>query len=95
MNKIHLMHKLFGIGDGFCKDCRHFTSEKHNLKKYRKCRVYGESRSEATDWNAGFAACGLFPGKPYAGDRTIVSTMTKGKREETEIPGQMTIFDFS
>jgi len=37
-------------------------------KTYRKCIAYGDSCSEATDWNANFEGCGLF-NKPFDAEK--------------------------
>jgi len=81
------MHKMFGMGDGLCKDCGHLV---RNDRGYHKCAVYGVSGSFATDWKTGSVGCGLFPGKPHAGDRSIVSLVRRGPgREAGEMPGQI------
>ena len=91
--KIDLMHKMFGMGDGLCKDCGHLIRIKpgeRSNRGYHKCAVYGISGSVATDWKIGNVGCGLFPGKPYAGDKCIVSLTQRGPRREAgEVPGQI------
>ena len=60
--KIAFMHTFFGEDEAEhkCKDCMHFERWQKGNKRVRKCKVYGLSNSEATDWNASFPACGCF-----------------------------------
>jgi hypothetical protein len=59
--KIASMHSRFGVLQGqFCGGCRHLQRVGGNTKEYFKCRKYGNSRSEATDWRKKWEACGLF-----------------------------------
>lgn len=88
VRKIDAMHKRYGIGEGFCKDCPHFVEHLWD-KKYFKCSVYGSSHSEATDWRKSYIACGLI-NKPFPhGDRRIVKMLTPDKNDNEQIPGQI------
>lgn len=90
IRKIELMHRQFGQADGYCKNCNHLVTVKHQ-KKYRKCKVYGVNTSISTDWNQYFIACGLYPGKPYAG-KDVVSLVTREKKNLNEqIEGQIAL----
>lgn len=84
MKKIELMHHLFGIKTGFCKDCEHFYRKQYS-GTYRKCKVYGDSCGEGTDWKATYMACGLYPDVPYNG-RKVVELVKRGKIKELESP---------
>lgn len=90
--KIEAMHQLFGYEDGFCKDCSNFSEKKN---EYFKCKIYGKTRSEATDWRKSYTACGLF-NKEYSGDVEIIEYLNRGKKaaNDEQIPGQMSIEDF-
>lgn len=57
--KIDAMHKLFGMHPGECRDCPHLTRVYARAKKYIKCKAYGETASEASDWKLSNIACGL------------------------------------
>lgn len=59
--RIGRMHAKHGHGPegATCADCSYFRRYKTN-RVYFKCQLYGVSRSEATDWRAGWPACGLF-----------------------------------
>ena len=83
------MHQLFGIGDGFCKGCCHLYDEPN---AYKKCEVYGNTGSEATDWAQSWVACGL-KNKPYNGDRAIIEILKHEKRQkaESQVDGQLSL----
>lgn len=57
--KMARMHLLFGRHSGHCKDCPHLIRGEYHDKHYYKCKAYGLSRSEATDWRVGWDACGM------------------------------------
>lgn len=62
VRKIHKMYEVFGRCPGFhiCKECSNFCSFRYHDKSYRKCKVYGVTNSEATDWAGRNEACGMF-----------------------------------
>lgn len=58
--KIDAMHAEYGYGGGKCSDCIHFHRvEQRSGRTLFKCSLYGFSASEATDWRAGYLACGM------------------------------------
>lgn len=57
--KIELMHELFGTADGKCVECCNLLTMRYHDKTYRKCKAYGVSRAESTDWAMRYQACGL------------------------------------
>ena len=94
LRKIDLMYELFGKADGKCKNCEHYRTFKYHDKSYRKCEVYGMTQSEASDWKAGYDACGLFPDKenPYARD-IMELRICNNRVPEEQIDGQINMFD--
>ena len=64
IRKQQLMYKQFGMCDG------HVCGECSNLEEgnwgHKKCKVYGNTSSEASDWAKRWLACGMF-NKPYTG----------------------------
>lgn len=89
MRKIELMHSLFGKTEGKkCKTCSNLDGAPGC---YYKCKAYGKSVSEATDWVQKWDACGLY-GKEYKGN-PIVKMVTKERKAEEMIEGQMSLFD--
>jgi len=95
LRKNALMYSEFGRSEGnYCKDCSYFYKINHHGKIYRKCKVYGITRSDASDWLSGSTACGLFPDKQYGGDKDIISLVTREPQKETQIQGQMNIFQY-
>lgn len=92
LRKHELMYKLFGYGGGFCRDCKHYVSYKYHDYNRRKCEVYGDTRSEASDMAGNKPACGLFPDKPYSG-REVIRLVHGGKEKENwNIDGQLSFF---
>lgn len=88
--KIALMYDIFGKADGLCKDCKHFLNTTHRDRAYRKCRVYGITKSEASDWKGKQEACGAF-NKDVK--ETNIIRMVKPEREPDEqIEGQISFF---
>ena len=91
MRKIEEMHRRFGRrGYGKCKDCPHYTRYKYRDKPYRKCKVYGVTNSEASDWTGSWDACRLFD-KEYNGPE-IVGLWRDTPTERVECDGQMEMF---
>lgn len=92
--KIDAMYKLFGHCkdvNARCIECRHLQKFTVNRTWY-KCRCYGTSSSEATDWRCSWSACGLF-NSTYNGKPVIdVKKNTGRKKAEEQIEGQMSLF---
>ena len=62
LRKIELMHQQFGVVAGkTCGECSNLTEHRYD-KLYRKCKIYGETSSEATDWAMRWTACGKWMG---------------------------------
>lgn len=56
--KIEAMHRLFGVHMGKqCSECPHLLSYNYRARHYYKCKIYGLSNSEATDWRLKYQAC--------------------------------------
>ena len=61
IRKLELMHRRFGKFDGHrCGECSNLVSGRYHDKILRKCRVYGLTHSEASDWAKRWTACGAF-----------------------------------
>ena len=61
VRKIDAMHRRFGPHEGAqCRDCCHLISGDYRGKRYHKCKLYGISHSEATDWRLKYPACGAY-----------------------------------
>lgn len=87
IRKIDLMHREFGKLEGkTCKDCSNLYRRKYD-KTYIKCRVYGNSCSEATDWKVSYTACGMF-NKEWNGNE-IVRNVTRIKEVAEPLEGQV------
>ena len=98
LRKIDLMYRQFGHADGhICKDCSNLESHFFE-RRYYKCRVYGCSASEATDWKISNPACGMF-NKEWTGGRIVElvgrSGMKNVDNEIIPLPGQISLEDFN
>ena len=61
LRKIELMHRQFGKCEGhICRECSNLVHVRANDRPLTKCKVYGETSSEASDWAQRWQACGLF-----------------------------------
>lgn len=89
------MRMAYGhAGDKKCKNCINLLTYDYKGKRYRKCKAYGVSHSNATDWRVTETACGLF-NKTFddMGLFPLLETL-RGMRGESEaeiIAGQMGI----
>ncbi len=58
LRKIELMHRQFGKCEGHtCRECSNLIKGSWN---YSKCKVYGDTPSQASDWTQRWQACGMF-----------------------------------
>ena len=95
LRKIDLMHRQFGKCDGHtCGECSNLVEGRYHDKILRKCKVYGMTHSEASDWAKRWLACGLF-NKHWA-DKPIIRIVrpTRKDKEEmqnTPVEGQMSM----
>jgi len=94
--KIDLMHQQFGVCDGHaCRECRNFVSGDYHGKTLRKCKVYGLTHSEASDWAGRWLACGMF-NREYTG-RPVIELVQRGRREpkptEGPLDGQISMME--
>lgn len=87
MRKNELMRRLYGTGEGTCAECCHFRPASGG---YSKCMVYGNSASEATDWNHRYSACGLKNQKDVP-DKNVVKMVISSK-QVTDTEGQLSLF---
>ena len=61
LRKIDLMHRQFGKCQGHtCRECSNIIHVRANDRPLTKCKVYGETSSEASDWVQKYQACGMF-----------------------------------
>lgn len=91
--KVDLMHELFGRSEGHrCGDCPNFVCGRYRSRMLRKCKAYGLTHSEASDWAKSWEACGLF-GKAYSGGPVIEVAKRRAyhKSDTEEIEGQVSI----
>lgn len=95
LRKIDLMHRQFGKCEGHtCGECNNLREGRYHDKILRKCKVYGMTHSEASDWAKRWLACGLF-NKPWDGKpiMQLVRPIRKDKEEmqNTPLEGQISM----
>lgn len=96
--KIDAMHDEYGTSPSLCKYCPHFRRyTTPGRRTVLKCRAYGVSRSEATDWRANWQACGMFNKRlpPLSQYVPMIERLKHAARKLSEKPieGQMTMFE--
>ena len=85
--KIAAMWDYFGMLEGcYCGNCIHLKSSLYRDHWYHKCRIYGVSNSEATDWVKGWTACKAYNVQTI-NRRDIYKTLNV--RVRTEAPVQL------
>lgn len=79
--KIEAMHLRYGVGpqDAKCGDCDNCVYHRYD-KRYYKCRLYGTSSSESTDWRVRWPACGMFNKEPEPGVVPVIELLKQAKR---------------
>lgn len=92
VRKIALMHQLFGEANHICGECSNLVYVLHRDKRLRKCKVYGDTNSEASDWAKSWRACGMF-NQVYTGRRIIELVQRRGKEPESPLEDQIEIFE--
>ena len=95
IRKQQLMYKHFGMCNGhLCGECSNLVEGRYHDKILRKCKVYGLTHSEASDWAKRWQACGMF-NKPYTGG-PIIELVKRSSNKPPQAPeepleGQMTL----
>ena len=95
IRKQQLMYKQFGMCDGHvCGECSNLMAVRANDRPLHKCRVYGNTSSEASDWAKRWLACGMF-NKPYTGGPIMELVLKSNPRPpaaaEEPLDGQLTM----
>lgn len=90
---VDLMIHAFGPGPGgkTCSECCNITATQYGNRRIYKCRAYGATCSNASDWRKKWPACGMF-GK-FTLKQVITDAskraFTKSVNPEQPIDGQM------
>ena len=82
LRKIELMYRMFGKTEGHaCRECSNLVEGRYHDKILRKCKVYGMTHSEASDWAKRYQACGMF-NKPW--DKAPIIRFVRPSKAEKE-----------
>lgn len=91
LRKNELMYSLFGKQPGHtCQKCCNLVKIQAGRRVVRKCKCYGLSASQATDWSKRFEACGIF-GKKDACEGPLFIPELEGL-QSLPPDGQMAMF---
>jgi len=89
--KYEAMYIEYGKDTGHgCGECSNFIRSKYHGRILQKCKGYGLSNSEATDWRQSWSACGMF-NKSFAGRKPMVDCLTRAAIDNAPIDGQLTL----
>lgn len=92
--KIAAMHKEYGKAYGYkCEGCPSLVRLEGHTRNYYKCKAYGNSAAESTDWARSWPACALY-GKPIDKDHIpLLERLKRAKRPDNKpIEGQISMF---
>ena len=93
LRKLELMYREFGKCENHtCRECSNLVEFEYHSRTYRKCKVYGMTDSEASDWAKRWLACGMFNKQWNGGNiMRLVRPERKAKTEadNTPIEGQL------
>ena len=92
LRKIALMHRLFGVCEGHaCRECSNLVKGRYHDRILTKCKVYGMTHSEASDWAGRWQACGAFNQAINRGPiiRDVVPDRRKNETDSSPLDGQM------
>lgn len=94
LRKIALMHRLFGVCEGHaCRECGNLVRGRYHDRILTKCKVYGLTHSEASDWAGRWQACGMFNRElnkqPVI--REVVPERKQKEADNTPLEGQISL----
>lgn len=92
LRKIALMHRLFGVCEGHaCRECNNLVKGRYHDRILTKCKVYGMTHSEASDWAGRWQACGAFNQAINRGPiiRDVVPDRRQKETDSSPLDGQM------
>ena len=92
LRKIALMCKLFGKCYGHtCQECSNLVKGRYHDRILTKCKVYGLTHSEASDWAGRWQACGMF--NRTWGKQPVIREVVPEQKEADNTPmeGQISL----
>lgn len=92
--KVAAMHMRFGTSNHLCKDCNHLLKRTYQRTFY-KCKAYGCSKSETTDWKMSSVACGLYGKELPPLFVPVIEQIKHKSRKQPDKPvdGQIAMFE--
>ena len=96
LRKIQAMHHFYGCDPKgrVCIQCDHLIRGEYHDKRYYKCKVYGCTHSESTDWRISYLACALIDKAFPDEDKRVIEMLKRTPiQKEEQIEGQISIND--
>lgn len=88
------MHKQFGRDHIHkCGTCCNFVRGRYHDRILQKCKRYGLTHSEASDWAQSWQACGMYDRPLPDGERPLMEYVGRRREPEGEVPGQVGLKD--
>lgn len=94
--KFAAMHREFGKAHGrTCGECQHLQcSVVRSGRRFYKCRVYGISKAESTDWACRWDACMMIYQELPSGFIPLIDRLRHSHRMKNEpVDGQISMFE--
>ena len=94
--KFAAMHREFGKAHGrTCGECQHLQcSVVRSGRRFYKCRVYGISKAESTDWACRWDACMMIYQELPSGFIPLIDRLRHSRRMKNEpVDGQISMFE--
>ena len=93
MRKISAMYQFSGGADPVhqCVECCNCKRFQRGSRKVYKCMLYGNTNSEASDWNSMSMACKLFNAQYHPLPEVMKMILPD---DDGVMAGQMSVFDF-
>ena len=88
--QLDIMHELYGKDwTHKCGDCSNLTVHRRYGKTQCKCKRYGDSHCEATDWWRIWKACGAYNDPLPEGWKPVKDWYRPKREPEKPVEGQM------
>jgi len=73
-----------------CGQCSNFVRAEYHGRILQKCKGYGLTHSEATDWRQFWCACGMF-NKSFDGRKPMIECLSRSYIDNSPIDGQLSL----
>lgn len=94
--KYAAMHREFGKAHGrICGECQHLIcSVMRSGRRYYKCKAYGVSKADSTDWGKSWDACMMIYRELLEGYIPLIDRLKHSRRMKNgPVDGQISMFE--